>query len=356
MSTHIAYALNAFLLSVLLIQLLRKHATRLGLVDQPTQRKQHEGVVPVVGGIAIFGGFLLPFLLSGGPAATPWNLVAGLAALTATGVIDDHQDMRPRVKLLCQTAAALVLIVPGNHLVQVAGRPFGLDLAVVALPFTLLFLVGMINAFNMLDGLDGLAGGVALCAFAWMVLVAALTGRTGDMGVLLLLVSATIGFLVFNVRHPWQRRAAVFMGDAGSMMLGAAVAVFTIRTTGEGAGPVPFLAVLWLMAVPAIDTLSVMVRRMAIGRSPFAADRRHLHHLLLDGGLTPGLASAVIVSLSFVLGGAGLGLAAAGAPTGVYLAGLAGVAAAHTGFVLSRRRPLAVAAPIAATMPSTLPS
>ncbi len=156
------------------------------------------------------------------------------------------------------------------------------------------------------------------------------------MSLLLLLMSATIGFLWFNLRHPWRRCAEVFMGDAGSMMLGAAVAFFMIRISADAGSGVPFIAMLWLVIIPAIDTVSLVVRRLAAGHSPLAADRQHLHHLLLDAGLSPAAVAGMIVAVSFALGGFGLAAAALGAPVILHVSGMLGVLALHTWFVLPR--------------------
>ncbi|WP_207482571.1 MraY family glycosyltransferase [Arenibaculum pallidiluteum] len=334
MTLHATHLLNAFLLAVVLIIALGKLAEPAGLVDRPNARKLHEGCIPVVGGVAMFAAFMVTVLLVEWPQRAPWGLVSGLFILVAIGIVDDIRDLRPRVRLAVQAVAAAVMVVPDWHVVRElaelgAGR---IDLGVLALPFTLFLIVGAINAYNMLDGLDGLAGGAAAAAFFWLAVVAG-AERHGGQATVLVLLAATLGFLVFNLPHPWRLRASVFMGDAGSTMLGASIAFFIVVLASAPAPTAPLPGLLWICALPAIDTLSLILRRIHGGRSPFAADRRHLHHLLLDLGFSARRAAGLIVLASFVLGGVGVAGILAGVPDPVMLAGLAVPLAAHIRFV-----------------------
>jgi UDP-GlcNAc:undecaprenyl-phosphate/decaprenyl-phosphate GlcNAc-1-phosphate transferase len=335
----VMHLLNAFLLSVVLIQLLAQGALRLGLVDWPGGRKVHDGPVPRIGGIAMFAAFLLPALdLMHRRVAfeVDWVLLAGLTVLVAVGVLDDLLDLKAATKLLAQTVAVLIMIVPKSNFVGV-GDLFGDGNAAPpfwALPFTVFFIVGIINAFNMLDGLDGLAGGAAAVALFWLTVVAWVAGRPELMVFVLLLLFAVLGFLVFNMRHPWRPRAVVFMGDAGSMMLGAAIAFFTVqfaRGGSEAAASLPSL--LWIVAIPAFDTLIIMGRRVAQGQSPLIGDRRHLHHMLLQAGLSPRRATAVVVAVCAILGGVGFAGWRVGIPASTMLVALAAPFAVHLYFV-----------------------
>jgi len=329
MPLHATHFINAFLLAVVLILVLEKAAPSIGLVDHPNARKLHDGGVPLIGGLAIFTAFALTVLLIGQPEAH-WSLLLGLAILVGLGVLDDFVDLRAPVRLAVQVGAALFIVLPEGHLIEDLGNLFGngdWELGVFALPFTLVFVVGLINAFNMLDGLDGLAGGVAASAFFWLAIGAALAGRADVLPLVLLF--STLGFLVFNMRHPWQARARVFMGDAGSTMLGAVIAVFIVSAaTGPGRlAPLP--AWLFLCALPAIDTLSLIARRLIAGQSPMASDRRHLHHLILKAGLSERSTATLMVLASFAIGGVGVLGAVFGVPDGVMVLGLLLLVALH---------------------------
>jgi len=162
------------------------------------------------------------------------------------------------------------------------------------------------NAINMADGLDGLAGGFALAACINFGAAAMLAGHAGEFAAICIAAGATLGFLLFNARSPWRSRAAVFMGDGGSLLLGLLLGWFAVRLAmAERAALAPITAV-WILALPIGDTVTLLVRRALRGRSPFRADRQHLHHILIALGLSPGQTVAVLVLLSFTLGAAAL--------------------------------------------------
>ncbi len=186
----------------------------------------------------------------------------------------------------------------------------------VAFLFTLFCVVGVINALNMSDGLDGLAGGLALIAAGWLIVLvqSAPSLQRGNSDALLILVMVIAGFLCFNLRPPWRARASVFMGDAGSTMLGFVLAWFLVHLSqGPAAVMVPMTAV-WILAVPLLDTVAVMIRRIRAGHSPFAADRQHLHHLLLGLGLSDGQTTALLLAVALTTGAAGVAAYGLGAP------------------------------------------
>lgn len=332
--------LNSFLICVGLIACLERLAPRLGLLDIPSSRKQHEGSIPVVGGIAICVAFMLSILLGPsfeGPLAP---LFGGVALLVGLGVADDRSGMNALTKLFGQTLAALVMIVPDQattvaHLGDLLGHgDIALDGA--AVPLTVLFVVASINAFNMIDGLDGVAGGIAGVGLLWLAGVAALESRMELMTMALTMACAISGFLLFNLRHRWRSRAEVFLGDAGSMMIGAVLAFLAVRLSQgpEGATASP-AALLWMVALPWIDMISVIGRRLAGRRSPFAADRIHLHHVLLDCGYSPKAVAFILIAVAFAMGGCGLIGFALDVPDTAMFWGLAGPMALHSWFVLA---------------------
>lgn len=307
------HIMSAFLLSIVLIPPSVPIAWRLGLIDAPQGRRAHVGEIPRTGGLAMFVAFMVPVLDLGSQFREVWCLVLGLTLLVAAGVADDRLELRPQSKLVAQVAAVMVMIVPGPHLLPLSGLLDGSEwllpewLLIVAEFFlTTLFMVGVINAINMVDGVDGLAGCIVAAALLWIVIIAGAVGRPVITSCTLILLFATLGFLVFNMRHPWRRSAAVFMGDAGSMMLGACVAFFIVLLAESQSGeavPLPFL--LWIIALPVFDMVIITGRRIAAGRSPVSGDREHLHHLLLRAGVPVGKATAVIAVAGFCLGGCG---------------------------------------------------
>ena len=257
-------------------------ARRSGLVDIPSGRHDHAAPTPVVGGVAILlavAGLGLARGGGGSPAFLAW--IAAGVLLVGIGVIDDRRDLPWRVRVLAQAGAALILYAGGAYAQSVGDL---LSLGPFALPFSVFATVGVINAVNMIDGSDGLAGsliGVTLAVFA---LEAVQAGERSLATQLLLMLGAVIGFLALNLRYPGQRAARIFLGNSGSALLGMTVAwaAFGLaRVPGHASAGI--LAP-WAAAVPLIDCVVLMGRRLWQGRSPFQADRDHIHHLLRDAG------------------------------------------------------------------------
>lgn len=329
--------LNAFLLCVLLILGLRWIARDFQLVDLPDARKQHSGEVPLCGGLAIFTAFTLAGFGIAGGLHVQWHFEAGFVILVLVGLADDLWRLPPATRLFTETLAATV-IVSGLGLPIVLGDLVpGVSLylpASITAVFAIVFVVGMVNAINMLDGADGVAGASVAATLLWMALIASEVGDNQVSYHALLLLAAVLGFLTFNLRHPWRRSASIFLGDAGTTVLGGMLATFLLSLS-SGANGLSFIALLWLVVVPVTDTLSLMVRRTLAGRSPLSSDRWHLHHLLLDKGVPP-MAIAPIIACMTALGGA---VAYAGVVyriPDIYLAlGLLLPLAAHTSFVLA---------------------
>lgn len=323
-------------LSALAIVLLRRPAVAWGLADIPGGRKQHQGIIPLTGGLGVFTGFLLVQPLLSVPVGELLPLYAGLVALVACGVIDDARDMRSTVKLVIQLGVAALMALWGQRVLGYLGTfPLTgeLHLGWLAVPFTIVAVAGLINAVNMMDGVDGLAGGSALSVLAWLAVVAALQSQLTLFAVIMTLGASLVGFLLFNMRHPWRSKASVFMGDAGSMALGFAIAWFIVELSQRPGALVSPIAYGWLIALPVMDTLSLMVRRVRKGRSPFSADRDHLHHIFLRAGFTPGQTTLILMLLVAVLGGIGVVLSLAGVPDILLLLGLLLAFAAHITFV-----------------------
>lgn len=294
--------MNGFLLSFALILVMQKIAQRVGLLDAPTARKNHQGQVPMVGA-AVFVAFAVSALLLEQRPGGFASFMMGLTALVVLGLLDDRVNLRASVKLIAQIACVALMVLPSQTLIWKAGTLFGHEFLLQpywAAPLTIIAIVGLINAFNMIDGIDGLAGTLSVVALLWFAVAAGLVGVRGELLLALLVAFCVLGFLVFNLRHHWRRRACVFLGDAGSMMLGAVLAFLAIALSqhneGDALSPV---AALWICAVPIIDTGSLIVRRAAAGTNPFTSDRQHLHHLMIDAGLS---VSQVVVILSIASG------------------------------------------------------
>ncbi|HEY2630296.1 MAG TPA: MraY family glycosyltransferase [Usitatibacter sp.] len=279
----------------------------IGLVDHPGGRKAHANATPLVGGLAIFASTLV-VAASTGLAVSSGYLLPILAILVTVGVWDDIADIGPRIKFAVQIAAASLMIWgAGVELTSVGDltgwRPIGMS--ILAAPVTLFAIVGVVNSLNMIDGLDGLGGSVAFIAFAWYAAVALLSGLDTQFALAVIFCGAIAGFLLFNLRFPWQPRARTFLGDAGSLMLGFALGWYAIDLTQGSHRTFPPIAALWVLLLPLADCVSLMTRRLKARKSPFVADNRHVHHYLLALGFTHGQTLAILAGASAFFGAVG---------------------------------------------------
>jgi UDP-GlcNAc:undecaprenyl-phosphate GlcNAc-1-phosphate transferase len=308
--------LIAFLATIVLIVLLRPLAISIGLTDKPNVRKQHDGNVPLIGGIAIYLAFsmavLISPLVSNGEAPASDKLFVFLHCaliLVVAGAWDDLRGLKPVTRLVVQIFVALIMVSGADIIiVDLGAHAPEVDhvlLERLAVPFTVFATVGLINAINMSDGLDGLSGNLTLISFVGLGAANAMWGGSNDLELLNLLSAAIAGFLVFNQRMLWRSTAAVFLGDAGSMMLGFALAWVAIEVSQGPARALTPVATLWFLIVPVYDTLGVIVHRLIDHRSPFNADTQHVHHLFVRAGfsVTGTIAILCILALFGVLVG-----------------------------------------------------
>jgi UDP-GlcNAc:undecaprenyl-phosphate GlcNAc-1-phosphate transferase len=310
-------ALLAFLATMVLVVVLRPIAIAIGLTDKPSERKQHVGDVPLVGGIAIFLGFSLAVMTSPWLAATAGPLsgrikvflVASLILVVA-GAWDDLRGLAPLTRLIVQIFVALIMVSGAGLIIYDLGSHVPESghamLERLAVPFTVFATVGLINAINMSDGLDGLSGNMTLVSFLGFGVANSIWGGGSALEFVNVLSAAVAGFLVFNQRMHWRPKAAVFLGDAGSMMLGFSLAWVAIEMSQGPAPAISPVAVLWFLVVPVYDTMGVIVRRLLHDRSPFHADARHLHHLFVGAGFSVTATIAILCGMAMAGVAAGL--------------------------------------------------
>ena len=287
-SVLVAGFLVAFGTTALLTPIVRRLAIEHDWVDRPDGlRKVHADVVPAIGGVAITIGFavglaylyaiqgLLPFNVEFPPSA----LWAGALVIVASGFYDDIRGLGFKGKLAVQVVVAYALLHAGYR-IDVSTLPFVGDdpysQALLSIPVTLLWIVGVINAVNLLDGLDGLAAGVSLIAFASLGLIFGLHGQIGLVMIALIITGALAGFLLFNFNP-----ASIFMGDSGSLFLGYLLATYTLAGTGHADPMVALLVPVMVLGLPLLDTSLSIVRRFAERKAICAPDRDHIHHRLM---------------------------------------------------------------------------
>lgn len=298
--------LLAFVCSLLALRMLVPVAHKVKLLDIPSGRKTHDLPTPLIGGIAAYLAVLAALLLSSPLAVHSVYFMLGGSLVLLVGLVDDYKPMGVRLRLVFQ-CAAIALVIGGTdlHVTQLpipltGGR---LELGVWGIPFTLIAVVGLMNAFNLSDGIDGLAGSLAIICIVGVFSFASLRNSSQDFTLILALAVALLPYLLHNLGIIGDK---VFLGDAGSMFVGFILA-WTLISQAEAYPPtLEASSVLWCVAIPVIDTLGVMVRRVRKGASPFKPDRDHLHHILIRAGLSSRMALLVILGAALVILAIGL--------------------------------------------------
>lgn len=282
----LATLLLSLLLCAALLMVARIAAKRIGLVDKPSERKHHNGHIPLVGGASIFITFaLFQFGLNFSVAV----IVAG-GLLLLVGMADDYIDLSPLSRLLFQSIAAGILVIGGGYQISSIGSLVGDHTVVLsgfaAIVFSVICVIGVVNAINMIDGADGLAGGIVSISIAALLFISFANGADDYfIAGLLTVLGATSAFLAFNTGRLGSE-FRVFLGDSGSMFLGILLASYYIgMSQGESAYMNPVVAG-WIFGLPLMDSISVMVGRAIKGKSPLKAGRDHLHHRLMDTGMS----------------------------------------------------------------------
>lgn len=301
---------TAFIAAAILLSSLRRVAFHINLTDKPDHRKDHKGEVPLIGGLCMFLALCFAILTLDFPIRDLKPFFAGSMILVMVGILDDMRELPPSSRFIAQIIAALIMSEWGSIFLSDLGMLVfpgnTLELGWFALPFTIFATIGVINALNMVDGVDGLAGSTSLVTTGSLILLALCSGELLSAKILGLIAAVLTAFLLFNWRFAQHQRALVFMGDAGSMFLGFTLAWFLIKSAqGEGRLMEPVTAI-WIFAVPLIDTVSMMLRRVMKGRSPFAADREHFHHLLLMAGFSHRETVLIILLVSVICAATGL--------------------------------------------------
>ena len=299
----------AFAVACLSIVGLRPIAANIGLVDKPDARKKHLGEIPLIGGIAIYFTVLIVsqvFL----PESQLVNLyMISCSFMVLIGGLDDFYDVSAKVRLVAQLLIASILVLGAGHALYDMGNLLGfgnVNLGIFALPVTLLAVATAINAFNMTDGIDGLVGVLGVVTFASLCILFYWSNNIDLFTISAIFVAALSAFLLFNVGGLRRVFGKIFMGDAGSMMIGLSVIWLLVLGTQNGEASFRPVTALWIIAIPLMDMFAVMHRRVKKGKSPLSADRDHLHHIFMRFGLSPNSALFSIGLLSISMAAFGL--------------------------------------------------
>lgn len=271
-----------FIAAVIITPIIKKIAIKIGAVDQPNDRKVHVKVMPRLGGLAIFLSFVIGFLILLPETMVAWPILIGAMMITAIGVLDDLMELSAKTKLAVQVAAAVVTVLGGVQ-IEFITLPFGdrIEFGHLAIPITIIWIVAITNAINLIDGLDGLAAGISSIALLTISGMAISMGDTLIALMGLALLGSTLGFLVYNF-HP----AKIFMGDTGSLFLGYMISVLAVMGLYKNVAVFSLIVPIIILAIPIIDTMFAIIRRI-IHRKPISApDKFHLHHCIIRMGFT----------------------------------------------------------------------
>lgn len=296
-SRIILMILLPFTFVVLIIPYIRKIAVKIGAVDVPRTRHIHKKTTPKLGGLAIFLGFLLGYMFFGTHSSTMNAVLIGSFLIILVGVIDDIAELSAKTQFIGQLAAACVIVFYGNILIQdISAFGIYINFSWVSYPLTLFFILGCINCINLIDGLDGLSGGISSIYFLTIGIIATMQGKTGlDFVIAFVMLGSTLGFLAYNY-HP----ASIFAGDTGSNFMGfmiSIVALLGFKNVTMTSLIIPLL----VMAIPMLDTLFAIIRRILKGQNPFtSADRFHIHHQLLNKNFSEKATVSIILGIDLL--------------------------------------------------------
>ncbi|MBL4630560.1 MAG: UDP-N-acetylglucosamine--undecaprenyl-phosphate N-acetylglucosaminephosphotransferase [Paraglaciecola sp.] len=308
-NSHNTIFILAFVVACLSIVGLRPIATNIGLVDRANARKKHLGEVPLIGGIAIYFTLMLVCQLFL-PKSQLINLyMISCSFMVLVGALDDFFDVSANIRLVAQLLIASLLVIGAGFALTDMGNLFGLgdvNLGYFAIPLTILAVATAINALNMTDGIDGLVGVLGIVTFSSLAILFHWSDNSDLFVISVIFVAALSAFLLFNLGGLRRIFGKVFMGDAGSMMIGLSVVWLLVLGTQDGESSFRPVTALWLIAIPLMDMFAVMHRRVKKGKSPFSADRDHLHHIFMRFGFSSTKALVFISIVSIMLAGIGL--------------------------------------------------
>lgn len=298
-----AALLTAALVSLITTPVVKSLAFMVGAVDVPKDnRRMHKHPIPRMGGLAIFLGFLFSVLIFLPLTQQIRGMLLGSVVIVVLGIFDDIYALGAKLKFLVQIFAALLAVMAGNVITVLSNpnvfssSPYW-ELGILSIPFSVIWIAAITNAVNLIDGLDGLACGVSTISSMTLLVIALVVSEPEIAILMAALAGGCLGFLPYNLNP-----AKIFMGDTGSTFLGYILAVVSINGLFKSAAIISFAVPFLLLGLPIFDTCFAILRRVSHGQSPMAPDRGHIHHRLIDMGLTQKQAVAVLYVISAILG------------------------------------------------------
>ena len=295
-----------FLFSAVIMNLVKSVAVHINAMDVPrsdeNQRHIHKVATPKLGGVGIFLAFLFGYMLFGEQSIKMNAILIASFIIILASMVDDLKSIKAYQKLLCHIAAALVITVYGNILLEnITAFGFEINFGIWAYPLTILFIVACTNIINLIDGLDGESGGICSIFYLTIGIIGFFQGRAGSLVMTLtfIMLGATLGFLLHNF-HP----AKIFAGD-GATFMGFIIAIITLLEF-KGPALISFFVPVTVLGIPILDTLFAIIRRLLKGQPPFQADKQHLHHQLLDRNLSQTTTVLIIYGISILFAAASI--------------------------------------------------
>lgn len=314
MENQLVYAIcvgAALLISLLALPAIIKISNKKGWFDSIDSRKIHTGDISRLGGIGIFLGFAIAICIcyflpetNFFPSASSLALLAGgFALIFITGLVDDFVNIKAIVKLIGQIIAAVLVVLSGVT-ISTFTVPFvwiDIPLGFFGPVITVIWIVSISNAINLVDGMDGLAGGISTIAFLFLGVIALLQGQIFTAVIAFALLGSTLGFLRYNFPP-----AKLFMGDSGALFLGFSLAVIPLLATGSNSSTLNIIPLITLLAIPIMDTLAAILRRIRNKRPIYSPDKHHIHHQFLERKFNTPTILAIIYGITTLMGIAAL--------------------------------------------------
>ena len=298
--------LITFVFSAIIMELMKKVATHIDAIDMPRSdegnRHIHKKATPKMGGVGIFLGFLLGYMLFGEQSVRMNSILIGSFIVVLTGLIDDIKPIRAMHKFICHLVAAAVIVFYGGILLDnISAFGLSINFGIYAYPLTILFIVACTNIINLIDGLDGLSSGICSIFYLTIIIIGFFQGRYGSLVMLLSLImlGSTLGFLLHNFNP-----AKIFAGDCATFM-GFIISIITLLEF-KGPALISFFVPITILGIPILDTLFAIIRRLLRGQPPFKADKEHLHHQLLGMNFSQKTTVLIIYGINLLFAAASI--------------------------------------------------
>ncbi|MDS9470294.1 glycosyltransferase family 4 protein [Sporosarcina pasteurii] len=287
-----------FIASIIFTPIVRRFAFRIGALDKPNYRKVHTTIMPRIGGLAIFGAFLVGYLILLPEDSHSLGILVGAVIIILTGFLDDMLEITAKAKVVGQLAAAVVVVTWGGLQIEFINLPFGgqLEFGFLSIPITILWIISITNVINLIDGLDGLAAGVSTIALISLAIMAIIMGNPFVIATAAILAASSFGFLFYNF-YP----AKIFMGDTGALFLGYMISVLALLGF-KNVAIISLIIPVLMLGVPISDTFFAIVRRIRMKQKISAPDKSHLHHCLLKSGFSHRQSVLIIYGIAALFG------------------------------------------------------